>query len=213
MLAETPAFTFDEARHEYTLNGVRIPGCTSVLSTGGLVPRFFVDQEYLERRSALGREVHKACHLHNLGTLGSYDAAVKPHLHAWIVFKEKTNFRPRLSEYQTIGYVNGMAFGMQLDAEGELGGEEAVVDYKIGKIYPHHGIQLAGYAAGLPHAKYTTPLARFMKRKRYAVELRETGVPKIIQFEQKSDYEVFASALYVTAWKRRNERAYKEMTT
>jgi hypothetical protein len=74
-------------------------------------------------------------------------------------------------------------------------------------------VQLAGYAAGLPHAKYTTPLARFMKRKRYAVQLRESGTPKIIQFEQKSDYEVFASALYVTAWKRRNERAYKEMTT
>jgi hypothetical protein len=209
--SELPAFTFDEAKHEYTVNGMRVPGCTSILHTGGLVPRFFVDNEYLERRSALGREVHKACHLHNLGTLGSYDKAVKPHLHAWIAFKEQKKFVPRLSEHLCVAYVNGMGFGMQLDCEGLLDGEEAIIDYKIGEVYPHHAIQTAGYAAGLPHAKYTTPMARFLKRKRFGVQLRETGVPKIVPFDLRSDYEAFVSALYVTAWKRRNEKFYREM--
>ena len=95
--------------------------------------------------------------------------------------------------------------------EGLLDGEEAIIDYKIGEVYPHHAIQTAGYAAGLPHAKYTTPMARFLKRKRFGVQLRETGVPKIVPFDLRSDYEAFVSALYVTAWKRRNEKFYREM--
>jgi hypothetical protein len=210
---EAVAFTFDAAKHEYKMNGNPVPACTRVLNEGGLVAYRFVTEEILERRSELGREVHRACHLHNVGKLGQYDARVKPHLHAWIGFKEQTGFVPLESEFQCIGYVNGMAFGMQIDCAGMLGEDEAIVDYKIGKIYPHHGVQLAAYAAGYPHKKLSTPFARFLARKRIGVELCANGRPKIHEFDHKSDFEVFASLLYVTNWKRRHERTYRGETT
>ena len=201
-------FTFDSSAHTYHMNGVLVPGCTGVLATGGLVNFQYVTEEILERKSELGREVHRACHLHNLGTLLTYDPKVKPYLHSWITFKEKTKYKPEQSEFQCIGWVNGLPFGMQIDNCGIVDNHEAIIELKIGEVYPHHGIQLAGYAAGLPHDKLKTPLARFMARKRYVVQLRESGLPKTHEFSAYSDFEVFASLLYVSGWKKQFKEVY-----
>ena len=202
-------FTFNAERHEYRLGHQVVPATTSVLSTGGLVAFNFVSLEVLERRSELGRAVHLACHLHNIGKLGDCDNRVRPYLKAWILFKEKCkNFRLISSEYQTVAFVNGMPYGMQCDWNASVDREDTVGELKIGSVYPHHGIQLAAYAAGLPHPKYEQPLARFMARKRIVVELGENGKPKVHRFEEKSDYEAFASSLYMASWKRRHGAVY-----
>jgi hypothetical protein len=208
MSAAAPVFTFNEEFHEYRVGSQVVPACTAVLADGGLVPRWYVSEDVLERKSALGREAHKACHLHNLEKLGEYDPRVKPYLRAWINFKMATSFQLIASEFQTVATVNGMQFGMKLDCQALIDGAETIIELKCGAVYPHHGIQTAGYAAGLPHAKYTAPLARFMARKRIVVELRANGFPKVHRFEDRSDYEVFASLLYVTSWKRRHENVY-----
>jgi len=206
-------FTFNAERHEYRLGHQVVPATTSVLSTGGLVAFNFVSLEHLERRSELGRAVHLACHLHNIGKLGDCDNRVRPYLKAWILFKEKCkNFRLISSEYQTVAFINGMAVGMQLDWNASIDREDTVGELKIGKVYPHHGIQLAAYAAGLPHPKYEQPMARFMARKRIVVELGGNAVPKVHKFEQRSDYEVFVSLLHVTCWKRRFESIYRDQS-
>lgn len=205
------SFTFDEATHEYRIGTNVVPACTHVLAGGGLVPFAMVAREILERKSELGREVHKACRLHNLGILGSYDQAVKPFLESWILFKSKMKFVPLLSEYQIVAELHGMSYGMQIDCAGNLDGEDTVIEYKIGEVYPHHGVQLAGYASGLPHARWTNPLARFMSRKRVALQLRENGgMPKVARFKEKSDFYVFSSLLYVNTWKGKFQRHYKE---
>jgi hypothetical protein len=214
-MSETAAaFSFDAEKHEYRLGSQVVPGCTGVLSSGGLVPYGFVSQDVLERKGELGREVHKACHLHNINKLGQCDPRVQPHLRAWIRFKEQCkSFRLISSEYQTVATVNGMHYGMQLDCNALVDGYDTVIELKIGQIYPHHAIQTAGYAAGLPHPKYTAPMARFMARKRMAVELRangSSGSPKVYLFEQKSDYDVFLSLLHVTSWKQLHDQTYKE---
>lgn len=210
MMTDTADFTFDAETHTYRMSsGVAVPACTWILGSGGLIAYRYVAEEVLERKSELGREVHRACHLHNFGTLGEYDPVVKPYLHAWITFKDKTGFVPVLSEYQTIGWVNGLPFGMQIDSAGILDGRDAIVELKTGEVYPHHGVQLAGYAAGLPHEKLKTPLARFMSRKRFVVQLRENGLPKVHEFNAHSDFEVFASLLYVSGWKKQFAKIYQ----
>jgi hypothetical protein len=206
------AFSFDPGAHEYRVDNRVVPACTWMLATGGLVPFGRINQDVLERRSELGREVHLACHLHNIGKLGSYDKRVKPYLHSWILFKEKMNFAPELSEFQTVATLNAMSYGMQIDSAGLLAGQDTIIDLKIGEIYPHHGIQLAGYAAGLPHKRWTAPLARFMARKRIALQLRESGLPKVTEFSEKSDFYVFTSLLYVSTWKKQFDSTYQEKT-
>jgi hypothetical protein len=210
-VSESAVFTFDETLHEYRVGAQVVPSCTGVLSSGGLIASWFVSQDVLERKGELGREVHRACHLDNLGTLGEYDPRIKPHLHAWIRFKEDCkNFKLISSEFQTVASLNGMQYGMQLDCNAYIHGLDTIIELKTGAIYPHHAIQTAGYAAGLPHPKYTSPMARFIARKRISVELRANGVPKVHRYEDKSDFEVFASALHIASWKRRYEKDYKE---
>jgi len=204
------AFSFDADKHEYRVGPNVVPNCTSVLATGGLVPFSMVSAEYLERRSELGREVHKACYLHNIGKLGKCDKEVMPYLDSWIGFKNAKHFVPRLSEFQAIGELNGMSYGMQIDCSGELDGEDTVVEYKIGEILPHHGIQLAGYAIGLPHPRWSAPLARFAARKRIALQLRPGAMPRMETFRERSDFYVFSSLLYVSIWKKQFKHVYKE---
>jgi len=204
------AFSFDAAKHEYRVGSNVVPNCTSVLATGGLVPFALADADILERKSELGREVHKACHLHNIGKLGSCDSEVKPYLDSWILFKSTKKFTPLLSEFQAIGELNGMSYGMQIDCSGDLDGEDTVIEYKIGELYPHHGVQLAGYAIGLPHPRWSAPLARFASRKRIALQLRPGKMPHMEPYKERSDFYVFSSLLYVSTWKKQFKHVYKE---
>lgn len=207
---ELDGFAFDPQKHEYSLAGRIIPSCTGVISSALPFLSSFIDQDVVDKRAELGREVHKACHLHNLAKLVKCDARVEPHLEAWILFKKQTGYKPILSEFQQIGYVNNMSFGMQIDNFGKLAGDEAVGELKIGKIYPHHGLQLAGYAAGLAHDRLSTAFARFMLRKRFAVQLGEDGIPKVTNFDQRSDFDVFASLLHAATWKMQFNSSYRE---
>jgi hypothetical protein len=204
------SFSFDAERHEYRLEGQLVPSCTGLLSSGGLVQFGFISADLLERKSELGRQVHQACHLHNLNKLGSYDERVKPHLHAWIKFKEQTKFNLISSAYQTIASINGMSYGMESDCNALVDGHDTIIELKTGRPYPHHGVQLAGYSIGTPHPKFTAPLARFMSRKRMVVELRANGTPKVHEYSERSDYDVFSSLLYVATWKRRFDSQYQK---
>lgn len=204
-----PAFSFDIETHRYTVAGREVPSCTRVLDRSGLVDFRFVREDILERKAELGREVHKACDLWNKRRKFSVDDRVKPYVDAWINFCERANFEPRASEEQQIASVNGMLYGMTLDAEGSLYGEDAIIEIKTGEIFPHHAIQTAGYAAGFFHPKLETPLGRFRTRARYAVQLRKNATPKIVRFEDKSDFDVFTSALFTVYWRMKYEKIYK----
>ncbi len=207
-------FSFDENSHTYStpLHGI-IPGCTRVLDHGGFVSFDHVNRDILERKGELGREVHRACHLHNQKKAISCDIQVRGYLNSWIETVRRLRFVPRQSEFQQIAEVHGMLYGMQIDAEGLVLNEETIIDYKIGEIMPHHEIQLAGYAAGLYHPRLETPLGRFRTRKRIIVKLQEDGsLGKIHRCEDKSDFDTFTSALSTTYWKLKHDKFYRELT-
>lgn len=206
-------FSFDPESHTYLVGGIPTPSCTGVLRSSGFVPPAFLDQDMLERRSELGREVHKACDLHNRGKEFTCDSAVRGYLNSWIEAKRMLALDLKLSEFQQIAEINGMMFGMQLDVLALLAHQEYVIELKIGPILPHHALQLAGYAAGLYHPRFETALARFRIRKRLALQLNEHGLLAIVhRFEEKSDLDVFTSMLHSMHWKKKHEKFYREQT-
>jgi hypothetical protein len=207
-------FTFEEETHTYQTATGRAPSCTDILALGGFVDFRFVNEDHLERKSEIGREVHKACHLYNTGKPFTCDDQIRGYLGSWEEWCLRTKFKVWLSEHQQIGIVNAMQYGMQLDVAGDLQGEETVIDYKTGVIMPHHGIQLAGYAGGLYHPRFESSLARFRVRKRIVVQLQKDGsLAKIRRFEDKSDFDAFTAALFTTYWKMKHGKFYKEMMT
>lgn len=197
-------FQFDESTHIYSRKGSVIPGCTRILEHGGLTNYELVKNSIMERKSQLGRAVHSATHFYDQDDLdwNSLDDETKARTDAWADFRAKTGFVPRQREVQCIACVNGMEYGMQIDAEGLIKKVDALVEIKITcEIMPSHGIQLAGYALGLPMNATESALARFYQRKRYAVQLLPSGKAKLWPFEDPKDAEVFMWALGLANWK------------
>jgi hypothetical protein len=195
---------FIDATHTYLSDGREVPGCTRCLDHSGLVDFRFVKDEILERKSQLGREVHRVIQYWCEGDLDESTVAPEamPYLRSWIKVEQHTKFVPSQIEYQVLAALDGLAYGMKADLAGRFMGEESVLDLKIGKATWWHGVQLAGYAVGLPCGPLTSGIARFAKRKRYVVQLRADGeMAKVVPYREIRDYRTFAAALEITSRK------------
>ncbi|SRR6266403_791918 len=214
-------FAFDEAEHIYTLkNGVEVPGCTRVIDTGGWDTYANVRADILERKSAIGKEVHRATVLYDRGVLDwdSLDPRVAPYVAGWKYFRDVTGFVPIISEYLAVCEVNGRKFGLKIDCQGLTGkragiksGIDTIVEKKttVAKARRHE-LQTAGYAIGLPKRGVKSALARFLSRRRIIVYLKPKGRPDIHECDRREDYEIFMALLTVTEFKLREMRIERE---
>src|SRR5216683_1940928 len=103
-----------------------------------------------------------------------------------------------------VATVNGMTYGLTVDREGFFKKDEAIIDLKTSAaVAPWCGIQLAGYALGVPdfEGKIMSPLTLFYRRRRMIVQLCENGKYKKFDFSDTHDANVFISALHITLWK------------
>ena len=199
------SLTFIEETHTYIgSSGREIPSVTRAMDHSGLVNFAFVREEILMRRSELGREAHRAVRYYNEAALDmdSVDPQVMPYLQSWMKVVEHTKFVPLLSEFQCEAQLDRMYYGMTLDTSGIFGGDDSILDFKIGKPHWAHGVQLAGYVIGLPHPTLYTPMAKFSTRKRYGVYLKESGeMAKVIPYKDTRDFQTFWACLELTTRK------------
>lgn len=206
-------YSFDPESHIYSVAGRELPGCSRVLDHSGMVAYKFVRADILERKSALGREAHRCTVMLDRGTLDwtTVDDAVTPYIEAWAEFKRVMGFAAELHEYQCIAEVNGMKYGMQLDVAGRIKKRDTIVEKKIcTTILPHHKVQTAGYSLGLPKKGIGSALARFATRLRVIAQLLPNGHCNPIICEDNEDAQAFISALWVSTWKKRFEKIYRE---
>lgn len=213
-------FQFDEASHIYSIDRggktIQIPGVTRILDTSGLVNYRFVRPDILERKSRLGKEIHRVTAMFDLKILDfdSVDARVLPYLEAWMDFRRQTGFIPSRIEYRCIGEANGIQFGMTIDVSGFTGRRrniDTIVEKKATvSILPHHDVQTAGYSLGLPKKGIQSALARFLSRRRIIVKLEPTGKARIHECDKREDAETFLHALWLSAWKMRFQQIYSE---
>jgi hypothetical protein len=200
-------FQFDEATHTYRQGGIVIPGVTRVIDHAGLTSFENVRDDILERRGRLGTIVHRSCHFLDQNDLDwrTVSDEARGYVESWGILCEDLHVKWRLIEYQCIAEIDGMKFGMQIDREGPIGGEDSIIDIKISRqAEPWHGVQLAGYAIGLPHGLISTALGRFFRRKRYIAKLNEQGKKaRLIPYEARMDLDVFRAALLISHAKLR----------
>jgi hypothetical protein len=212
-------FQFDETSHVYSRDGQIIPGCTRILDFSGLVDYSMVRDDVLARKSMLGKVVHTCTHFYDDNDLDWSTVAeeAKPRVNAWIEFRLKTGFVPRRRELQMIATLNGMLYGMQIDADGLLFKQETIVDIKTRPTMWYDGVQLAGYMAGLPFATESkdapmSNLARWMRRDGRIVELKKDGRFKLSDpYRKRADYDAFASGLFLTHYKMAHGKQIPEI--
>lgn len=194
-------FTFDAGLHLYKdANGVARPSVSQVIKAEGLISFAGINPSILERKRQLGTLVHKVTELYDQGEdLTQYEIPeeVWPYFDGWVNFRNDCGFEPRFIEQKMLASVHGMFYGMTLDSEGPIDGEEHIIEKKCGASqHPAWGVQLAGYAMG----KYPNASSR---PKRAAVQLGPQFPRNYKQhpYDEQSDYTVWMNSLANTIWK------------
>lgn len=179
---------FNEARHEYRLDGRSLPSVTKVL---GILQDFGgVPAEVLARAAEFGRHVHQAVDLYNKRTLdeGSLDPALVPYLDAWRTFLADTGAVVVESEkrvwHRTLHYAG------TLDVLADWRGRRCLIDIKTGALPRTVGAQTAAYWAALDSIGGRAA----SNRPRYCVQLSPNRY-QIHHLKDPSDWSLFQSAL------------------
>lgn len=196
-----PTLLLNEETHIYTDNGIVVPGVTSVIDH--LCDLTGIPQDVLDHKSYIGKAVHKACELHDLGELNWSTVApsVFPYLAAWINFLKDTGFDVLLNEHLVYNKKHNYA-GM-LDRIGILNGEIVVIDIKCTVVIgPHAGVQLSAYF----EAENSTRKKADKITKRYAVQLHPDATYRLISFTDRADFSVFLSCLLIHNWKFKHDK-------
>ncbi len=180
-------YSFDPVMHLHKLGEKVIPGATELLRDAGF--------EFPSGDMAMGKAVHLACELDDLGQLdgSSVSDPIYPYLEGWRLFRKETGFAPTRIEEPHCNRL--MAFAAVLDREGVFpSGKKAIVEIKKYSPPFFTGIQLALQELTLPSAK----------RVRMSVELKDNGTYKQHFYTNPNDknFAMFLPSLY---WYKRNK--------
>lgn len=190
------ALTFDEAAHEYRLDGRRLPSVTQLLAP--LVDYSKVPRETLERAQALGTAVHRMTELYDNDDLDeeSLSDELRPYLASWLRFRTECQFEPVTIEHRMSHPL--YRYAGTSDRTGIIKGRLAVVDLKKMMVLgPHIGPQLAAYEK-LHQAEGLKVLDRF------ALGLRPDGTYRLQPYTDPLDWQCFLSHLTIRNWKEKH---------
>jgi hypothetical protein len=188
--------------HEYFFRGKRVAGVTEVLTANKLVD--YGGQWYNERNRQLGTILHQACALLAEDRLDwdTVDPEIYDSVRAFEVWFAKMcegGRHPLLIEGSMYSEREGFAGTIDLGlsfTNPALGREVLVVDLKRGVADKTCKLQTAGYGL-LVSETFDVPI-RLIKR--YALNRLGTGAPRMIPFQNRSDYDAFKGALAVRNW-------------
>jgi hypothetical protein len=189
--------TFDPATHAYQIDGQTVPSVTTILKDMGFVDTsFFTD--YARERGSL---VHRIIHWHVTGELdeATIDDSFRGYFNAWLAFEKDTGFVSVETE-KPLGSILHRFCGTP-DHIGMLNGSQAIIDCKTGAIYPHVGLQLAGYEILRNEGIKDGGMLRC---KRLALQLKEDGKYSLKPFADRQDRGIFLASLSCWWWQRNN---------
>ena len=183
---------FDEAKHEYRLEGALLPSVTQVLKP--LQDFSTIPEDILERSANFGTAVHLATTLWDQNDLDmdSLDPAIVPYLEAWKRFCDETKITFEAIEIQIVS--EKYRYAGTLDRIGFLNKRATVIDIKTGVVNPTIGVQLAGYLV----AWNETHVLKVTRRA--SVSLRKDGSYRLDFWDDKSDWATFLSLLQIHNW-------------
>lgn len=197
---DAAAVVFNEEAHTYTREGVLLPSVTQVLKR--LYDFSMVDPAVLAAKAHLGKAVHLACELDDIGDLveESVAPAVAPYLAAYRKFKaEKCS---RMVAVEQVVY-NAVGYAGKLDLLADIEADRWMIDWKTPlSIHPAVALQTAGYAAALPRDLMAVPGSGRLRRA--ALQLKDDGTYRLHEFNDPADFPTFMSFLNCYRWTQRN---------
>lgn len=175
------------------------PHVTDILKGCGIVDFSRVPRSILEPAQKFGNAAHRACELWDLKTLNVAKLSVPlvPYLEGWKRFLKDYNIKikPKEIEHRFISKKYG--FTGTPDRYPVIKGKRTIVDIKSStSMQEGTAIQEAGYLILLEENGIHVD-------QRWGVQLKPDGLYCIEQYTEKSDMQVFLSALNLFNWKKR----------
>lgn len=195
--------TFDEEKHEYRIDGARVPSVTEIIKPvqrelGG-------SPATIDYKRQIGKALDAAIIIMERGEQideESLDMALVPFLQAWLKFKRETGFRVLLN--QQIVYSRKLRFAGTPDMMGtrmyaESSNPNELIDTKcVYTMDPVTAIQTAGYSIAAEES-----LGIKVKR-RGGLQLRPDGTYRYYPYTSPMDEQIFKCCLSIAAWKGLN---------
>jgi hypothetical protein len=185
--------------HRYFYGAVEVPGVTNILAKAGLVD--FDAPWFTEEARRRGTDLHAWCRRVNDGTI-DWDGIPEDMLaevEGYANWKDTAGFEVLGCEEPL--YHPTRKYAGTYDTRGRIADAPSVlIDLKRGVAVPAVGVQLAGYAF-LLEAEHRI---LSMTCKRYALHSLSRGRARVKEFTDRSDYDVFLSALNLFHWKARH---------
>ena len=197
--------SFNEATHEYRLDGVVVPSVTQIIAP--LSDHSGIPEWILRRKQAIGKAVHKVCELHDNGKLD--EASVHPdiagYFDAYKAFLRDTCALVLQNEQPVYSYGHKFAgtldriYEMPMDRHKCWNTDDRVLcDLKtVVDLKPATGPQTAGYLLASNIALDTGPPIH-----RCALQLKPTGQYHIQMYTDSRDKVVLLSCLQTFNWKK-----------
>jgi hypothetical protein len=176
---------FEDESHTYTLDGVRIPSVTTILSFGqdlSRIPRWTAER---------GTALHLATEYDDAGDLdeSSVGPLVKPHLDAYREWRARYQPKYIATEERVWGELDGLRYAGCIDRVAMLGNCLAVIDIKSGAPRKEHGAQLAAYAHAWRLQNGSVPAARI------GLYVGKDGRAEMKEYRGPQHLEAFSVAL------------------
>lgn len=210
--AQSQTLTFESGSHSYFLDGVKLPGVTTILKP--LSSYDDIPASILAIAAARGTAVHLACELEDLGTLdyGSLDDEITGYLMGYQRFKEV--MRPEFVNIECMGYHKDLLYAGTPDRElilhGKRGAKKlAILDLKsCVTMQPTTGPQTAAYLA---IANSHRPDKKEHAIDRYGLKLTRDGSFELVPYTNPGDWHDFLSCLRVLRFKLQNHAFFKQI--
>jgi hypothetical protein len=217
VVATSPALTFDESAHRYTLDGVVVRSVTGILGQSGVVDFSGVPEAILRAAMERGTNVHLAVHYYNeddldLEAFAEAFPGCIGYVRSWIELLKSGRLKTVLCEHRVASRVH--QYAGTIDWLGEFDGQAAIIDFATGDPKDcAKDLQTMGYviaATEWSREPGQTILRDFIDRHRYvarySVRLNKAGsLPAVTRYTDPRDLSDFlallAAARIVTARK------------
>ena len=191
----------DQRTHTYYVNDLVVPGVTGTLDM--LSQYEGIPSPVLEYKSAIGRAVHKACELDDLGDLDEESVGPNclPYLQAWRQFR--ADMKLEIIAVEQWVYHPKKRYAGQLDVVGRMAGAVWIIDRKCTATLSRVcGLQTAAYMAAWNEGGQP---ANHLATKRAAVQLRPDGRYMFQEYSDTRDFTVYCAALLLSSWRLHNK--------
>lgn len=190
---------FDADKHEYSVNGVRIPSVSEILSPLSAERYGELNPWVVKAAAARGTAVHEACELLDYGCDPEEDAEIDGYVSAYVLFLCEHDVEWQDIE-KVVAYIRAAGelplYCGTIDRYGTLDGNKALLDIKT-------------YASLTTDAQLTASCQTALYRdaiegrggsvdKRYILHLRKDGTYRLVDLDKWDNERGFSSR--DTAW-------------